>query len=61
MSDRKVYDQARGKYGIMESIRDLPVPRLPEVQNVESVAAAVMVAFGAGLVAAYVLATYILA
>ena len=61
MSGRKGYDHHRGKYGIIESLRELPLPRFPEVRSVESVAAVVMVAFGAGLVAAYVLATYILA
>jgi hypothetical protein len=61
MADRKVYDYSRGKYGVLEGLRDLPVmPRLPEPRNLEAVTAVVLAAFGGGLVAAYILATVVL-
>lgn len=61
MAERKVYDFSRGKYGVMEGLRDLPrLPSLPEPRNLETLTAVLLVAFGLGLASAYVLATLVL-
>ncbi len=52
MADRKVYDFSRGKYGVIEGLRE-GIPALPEPRNVEALTAVVLGAFATGLVSAY--------
>ena len=52
MAERKVYDFARGKYGVMEGLGE-GLPSLPESRNVEALSAIVLGAFATGLVSAY--------
>ncbi len=52
MAERTVYDFSRGKYGIIEGLRE-GLPALPEPHNVEALTAIVLGAFATGLVSAY--------
>lgn len=61
MADRKVFDYSRGKYGIVEGLREgLPSFALPEARNIETMTAIVLGAFATGLVAAYLVGMLIL-
>jgi hypothetical protein len=54
MADRKVFDLSRGKYGVVEGLREgMPSFSLPESRDIESLTAIVLGAFATGLVAAY--------
>lgn len=52
MAERRVYDFSRGKYGVIEGLRD-GLPSIPEPRNVEALTAVVLGAFATGLVSAY--------
>lgn len=56
MSDRKVYDYARGKYNVLETVRD--TVRVPEARSIQTVSVVAVAALGAGLAAAFVLAAF---
>lgn len=61
VADRKVYDYARGKYGVSEGLRDLPrMPAVKEPGNLEAWTAVVLAAFSTGLIAAYLLGALVL-
>ena len=61
MADRKVFDLSRGKYGVVEGLREgLPSFSIPESRNVETLTALVLGAFATGLVAAYVVGMFVL-
>ncbi len=53
MAERRVYDFSRGKYGVLEGLRD-GVPAIPEPRNIEALTAIVLGAFASGMVSAYV-------
>lgn len=61
MAERKVFDFSRGKYGVIEGLREgLPSFSLPESRDVESLTAIVLGAFATGLVAAYLVGMLVL-
>jgi hypothetical protein len=61
MSDRKVFDLSRGKYGVVEGLREgLPSFSIPEARNLETLTALVLGAFATGLVAAYLVGMFVL-
>ncbi|MSP22813.1 MAG: hypothetical protein EXR66_07365 [Dehalococcoidia bacterium] len=61
MADRKVFDYSRGKYGVVEGLRDgMPSFSLPDSSNLESRTAIALGAFASGLVAAYLVGMFLL-
>ncbi len=61
MAERKVFDFSRGKYGVVEGLREgLPSFSLPESRDLESLTAIVLGAFATGLVAAYLVGMLVL-
>jgi hypothetical protein len=61
MADRKVFDYARGKYGVLEGLREgMPSFSLPDSRDIESLTAIILAAFATGLVAAYLVGMLIL-
>jgi len=60
MSERKVYDYARGKYGVLEAIREAPISLADNQRNLEALAAVLLAAFAGGLTAAFVLAALLI-
>jgi len=61
MADRKVFDYSRGKYGVVEGLREgLPSFSIREPRDVETLTALVLGAFATGLVAAYLVGMFVL-
>jgi hypothetical protein len=60
MPERKVYDYARGKYGVLEAIREAPMALADNPRNFEAVTAVLLGAFAGGLTAAFVLAAVLI-
>jgi hypothetical protein len=60
MSERKVYDYARGKYGILEAIREAPGSLADNSRSIEAITAVLLAAFAGGLTAAFVVAAVLI-
>jgi hypothetical protein len=61
MADRKVFDFSRGKYGVVEGLREgMPSFSMPDSKNIESMTAIVLGSFATGLVAAYLVGMFFL-
>jgi len=60
MPERKVYDYARGKYGVLEAIREVPMGLGDNPRSFEAIAAVLLAAFAGGLTAAFVLAALLI-
>ncbi|MCC6236729.1 MAG: hypothetical protein IT299_04050 [Dehalococcoidia bacterium] len=59
MAERRIYDLARGKYGVIDGADEV-VPAVAPRRDVESLTALILGAFATGAISAYLLGLYLI-